>query len=294
MKNNTKSASDNTASTRGFHVNLTKEDLSSKIILVENTDQLSLVSSLFSTIRYKDESEDFLIHTGNYKGTDLSVISMGKCARNIDILINEIDALFNYSLSPDNQGELTQLSFVKLNETIAMQADIQPGSYILTKKAGGLDGLIYYYRNSYDYLDESIEEAFVSHTNWSGKRPHPYFVISDEFLHNLFNSEKILTGISLSIPGFYGPKGVKLRLPVSDPLMFDKIQSFRYKEMKILNYDTGSSSFYGLCRLLNHRALSLSLVNNNRISGEFLSNKANYFAELISFTLESLVFSEKE
>lgn len=277
-----------------YHLHLRDGHIADTIILVGDPGRVQIVSSFFDSIEFKVENREFVTHTGIYKGKRLSAISTGIGTDNIDIVLNELDAAVNIDLEKRVlRKKLRKLNLFRIGTTGGLQEELGVGSFVLSRIAAGFDGLIHYYRDGFSICEEKIEKAFVSHTNWLDKRPVPYFVRSDDHLFNLLN-DGVFTGITLSSPGFYGPQGRMLRLPVIDPELNDKMQSFRFNNLKITNYEMESSALFGLAALLGHRAVSICAVIANRITGEFVKDHHAVVKELIIFTLDHIHKGLKE
>ncbi len=275
-----------------YHLNLKEENIADTIILVGDPGRVRIVSSFFDSMEFSVENREFVSKTGTYKGRRLSIISTGIGTDNIDIVVNELDAIVNIDLKKRVIKEKRKkLNLIRIGTTGGLQEDLKIGSFILSRIAAGFDGLIHYYRDGFTVCDEKIEKAFVTHTSWFDKRPVPYFVKSDEKLFNILN-DGVSSGITLSSPGFYGPQGRTLRLPVIDPLLNDKMHSFSYNGLRITNYEMESSALFGLATLLGHRAVSICSVIANRMTGEFVKDHEKTIKDLIVFTLDHIVENE--
>jgi uridine phosphorylase len=269
-----------------YHLHVRDEHIADTVILVGDPGRVQVISSMFDNIEFKIENREFVTHTGLYKGKRLSAISTGIGTDNIDIVLNELDAVVNIDLDQRIiRGKRRTLNLVRIGTTGGLQEELGVGSFVLSRIAAGFDGLIHYYRDGFSICEEMIEKAFVAHTNWFDKRPVPYFVRSDDILFNTLN-DGVFSGITLSSPGFYGPQGRMLRLPVIDPDLNDKMHTFRFNGLKITNYEMESSALFGLSALLGHRAVSICAVIANRMTGEFIKDHHSKVKELIEFTLD--------
>ena len=274
-----------------YHLHLKPENIAEKIILVGDPGRVEKLSDMFDSVEFRVRNREFVTHTGYYKGERLSAISTGIGTDNIDIVLNELDAIINIDLEKrELKKERKSLRFVRVGTTGGLQQDLGVGSFVLSRVAGGFDGLIHYYRDGYSVCDAGMEKAFVNHTNWFDKRPVPYFVWSDTTLFDTLN-DGVFSGITLSSPGFYGPQGRMLRLPVIDPELNDKIHNFSYDKLKVTNFEMESSALFGLSALLGHKAVSICAVIANRITGEFIKDYEPVIRDLLSFTLDHLVES---
>ncbi len=272
-----------------YHLHLKPGDVAEKVILVGDPGRVEKLSSLFDSVEFRVNNREFVTHTGYCNGVRLSVVSTGIGTDNIDIVINELDALKNIDLERrEIRKEHSAYEFIRIGTTGGLQAELGVGSFVLSRLAGGFDGLIHYYRDGYSICDADIENAFVNHTEWYDKRPVPYFVWSANSLFDVLNHD-VFSGITLSSPGFYGPQGRTLRLPVIDPDLNRKIHSFTYDNLKVTNFEMESSALFGLSSLLGHKAVSICAVIANRITGEFIRDCEPVMDKLLRFTLDRIV-----
>lgn len=272
-----------------YHLHLREQDLADKVILVGDPGRVEKLSDLFDKVDFKVENREFVTHTGTYKGERVTAISTGIGTDNIDIVLNELDAVANIDLKKRvKKDKLKKLKFVRVGTTGGLQGDLIPGSFVLSRYSAGFDGLMHFYRDGHTVNDEAIEKAFVKHTNWVGKRAVPYFVKSDDELFDSLN-DGVHSGITISSPGFYGPQGRHLRLPVIDPSLNDKISSFRHGAMRITNFEMESSALFGLSSLLGHQAVCICAVIANRVSGDSIKDHNPVIKDLLKFTLDKLI-----
>ncbi|MCF8391851.1 MAG: nucleoside phosphorylase [Bacteroidales bacterium] len=272
-----------------YHLHLKKENVADKVILVGDPGRVKKVSDLFDKVEFKVENREFVTHTGSYKGERLSVISTGIGTDNIDIVMNELDAIFNIDLNTRLKKEsLTSLKIVRIGTTGGLQKELTPGCFVLSRYAAGFDGLMHFYKDGNSVSNTDLEHAFLEHTKWGGKRAVPYFAKGDDDLFNLLN-DGVHSGITISAPGFYGPQGRQLRLPVIDSDLNDKISSFQFGSLKITNFEMESSALFGLSHLLGHRAATICAVVANRITGKSIAEHQSVINELLKFTLNKLV-----
>lgn len=271
-----------------YHLKLKPGDVAKKIILVGDPGRVEKVSALFDKLELKVQNREFVTHTGYYRKQKVTVLSTGIGTDNIDIVLNELDAVVNIDLeSRTLKHEHTSLDLIRIGTTGGLQPELSTGSFVLSRIAGGFDGLIHFYRDGYTVCDESLEKAFVNHTAWYDKRPVPYFVPSSERLFTLLNKD-VFSGITLSSPGFYGPQGRTLRLGIIDPGLNDKMQSFLYNGLKITNYEMESSALFGLSKLLGHEAVSICAVIANRVNRDFIHDHEKLIQNLLRFTLDRI------
>ena len=271
-----------------YHLNLLPEDISDTIIVVGDQNRVAQVSKYFDTIEVKKNKREFYTHTGLLNGKRITVLSTGIGADNIDIVLNELDALANIDFNSRTiNKDFKQLKIVRIGTSGAIQADIPVDSFVLSEYALGFDGVLHFYKSK-GILDEDFVKAFVEHTSWSDKKPWPYLVKSDDSLRSQLSSNRIRYGVTITNSGFYGPQGRKLRLDLQDNTINDKLSSFKYKELRFTNMEMESSAIYGLSRLLGHKAVSLNCIIANRVIGEFSKNPLQTIDSLIKYALEKL------
>lgn len=271
-----------------YHLNLLPEDIADTIITVGDPDRVPEVSKFFDTIELKKGKREFHTHTGTLKGKRLSVISTGIGTDNIDIVLNELDALVNIDLNSRTvKSTQKKLDIIRIGTSGAIQPEIPVDSFVLSEYAIGFDGLLHFYASG-SVLCEEISQALVDHTHWSTYKSRPYTVKFDSKLAEKFSSNRIRFGVTLTNPGFYGPQGRKLRLHVQDNDLNMKLQSFKYGKLALTNLEMETAGIYGLCQLLGHRAVSLNCILVNRATGAFSSDPSAAINELITYTLERL------
>ncbi len=271
-----------------FHLHLKPEDISDKIILVGDPGRVDTVSAFFDSIEVSVSNREFKTATGLYKGKRLTVVSTGIGTDNIDIVVNELDALVNIDLKTRTEKpEKKRLTLVRLGTSGALQPEIELGSFVMTEISVGFDGLLNFYANRNLISDLEMEEAFLKHTNWNPLCAKPYFCKSSSKLISLFKDFTI-PGVTISAPGFYGPQGRVLRLPLADPLLNDKIVSFNYKGRKITNFEMESSAINGLSLLLGHDSLTICTIIANRVVKDATKDYKPYISKLIENTLDKL------
>lgn len=255
-----------------FHLHLKPENISDTIILVGDQDRVAVISSFFDNIEFKVQNREFTTHTGTYKGKRITVTSTGIGTDNIDIVLTELDAISNIDLNTRTiKKEHKTLNFIRIGTSGALQGDIPVDTPVISKMAIGFDGLLNFYAGRNEVCNLDIEKAFIKHTRWNELLAKPYFVDSSEKLFNKIG-EGMRSGLTISAPGFYGPQGRVLRLPIADPEINNKITAFRYNGMKINNYEMESSAIFGLSKLLGHNAVTVCNIIANRIRGEYSSD----------------------
>ena len=271
-----------------YHLNLLPEDIADIVITVGDPDRVGDVSKYFDSIELKKGKREFHTHTGICNGTRMSVISTGIGTDNIDIVINELDALKNIDFKERIvKSNKTTLDIIRIGTSGAIQPDISVDSFLLSEYAIGFDGLLHFY-DSEHIQNLDISKAFAHHADWSNSKSTPYVVKYDEKLGAKFNSNRIRLGVTATNPGFYGPQGRSLRLRPQDQNLNEKLASFMYKKLQITNLEMETSGIYGLSSLLGHRAISLNCILANRATGEFSKNPNGSVDKLIRYALNIL------
>ncbi|MCP4976550.1 MAG: nucleoside phosphorylase [Maribacter sp.] len=271
-----------------YHLNLLPEDISDTIIVVGDQNRVGQVSKYFDIIEVKKEKREFYTHTGVLNGKRITALSTGIGADNIDIVLNELDALVNIDFATRTiKKDFKQLKIVRIGTSGSVQPDIPVDSFVLGEYALGFDGVMHYYEND-GILEPEFSKAFVEYTAWSEKKPWPYLVKSDDSLRAQLSSNRIRYGVTVTNSGFYGPQGRILRLSLQDNSLIDKLTTFEYEDRRITNMEMESSAIYGLSKLLGHQAVSLNCIIANRVSGEFSKTPLKTIDSLIQYTLEKL------
>jgi uridine phosphorylase len=274
-----------------YHLNLHPKDLADTVITVGDLDRVALVSNYFDTIEVKKGKREFISHTGTLKGKRITVISTGIGTDNIDIVLNELDALVNINFEKRSiNKKIKQLDIIRIGTSGAIQPEIPVNSVIISEIAIGFDSLLRFY-DAKHVMQTQVETEFIKHTQWSKYKSVPYVVSSDEELALKFNNLNFIKGFTATNVGFYGPQGRKLRLKTEDESLNDKLASFSYRDLKITNLEMETAGIYGLAKLLGHRAISLNSIIANRSTGDFSQNPAKIMEELIQKTLTALTNS---
>ena len=272
-----------------YHLNLRPEQVADTIILVGDPNRVPRVSAYFDTIEFSTQKREFCTHTGTYKGKRLTALSTGIGPDNIDIVINELDALFNIDLHTRKPKEqLTSLNIVRFGTSGSLQADIPVDSFVLSSHGLGMDNMLHAYKDAPKVREIAMEEAFMAHTQWNTDKGRPYIVGCGEILKQQLLTDKVFEGITGTAPGFYGPQGRMLRLPVQDPILNDKLHSFNYIGYRMTNLEMETSAIYGLSKLLGHQAVSLNAIIANRAAGTFTKDTKKVVENLIVYGLEQL------
>lgn len=261
-----------------FHLHLKPENISDNIILVGDPARVDTIASYFDAIEFTIQNREFKTITGSFNSKKISVISTGIGTDNIDIVVNELDALANIDLvkRERKQGH-RKLNMVRIGTSGGLQTDLPVNSFVVSKKSIGFDGLLNFYANRESFCDMDFENAFKNYTDWSSSLASPYTVDASDELLSKFNDQEFKKGVTISAPGFYAPQGRELRLPLAFPNLNEKIESFKYNNLRITNFEMESSAIYGLSKMLGHEALTVCLIIANRVT---LTANENYRSEM--------------
>lgn len=272
-----------------YHLNLKPENIASDIIFVGDQDRVESITKYFDSVEFSTQKREFKTQTGTYKGKRLSVISTGIGPDNIDIVLNELDALVNIDFTTKKlKSELTSLNIVRIGTSGSLRGNIPVDSLLMSVFAVGTDNMLRSYSLE-NTTNQSIEKAFVNHTNWDLNKGLPYCVAGDNDLVAKFKSDTLFEGITVTAGGFYGAQGRVLRLKLNDELLNDKIDSFEFEGLKATNLEMETAAIYGLSKLLGHKALSLSAIVANRKNGTFSADPYKTIDELIRFALNKMI-----
>lgn len=248
-----------------FHLHLKPEQLADIVILVGDPARVKTVANNFDTCECEVCNREFHAITGWFGKKRITVLSTGIGTDNIDIVMNELDALANIDLSlRTEKAEHRMLTILRIGTCGAMQPEISLGSFLASEYAIGIDGVLNFYEGRNSVCQLSMEESFKSATDWSPLKASPYVVAADEELLNRVAQSDMLRGMTISANGFYGPQGRVLRLNLDDMAVNEKIAAFRYHEHKVCNYEMEGSAIVGLSRLMGHKALTVCCVIANR------------------------------
>jgi len=271
-----------------YHLNLKPENIATNIIFVGDQNRVPKIAKHFESIEFETQKREFRTITGTYKGTRISVISTGIGPDNIDIVMNEVDALVNIDLKTRTvKTTHTKLNIVRIGTSGSLQSDIPVDSFVLATYGLGFDGLLQSYECEH-ILETEMEDAFIKHTNWSPRKSRPYLVKGSELLIQKLKSDKVFIGVTATAGGFYGPQGRVLRLALQDPLLNGKIDNFEFGGYKVTNLEMETSAIYGLAKLLGHEACSMNAIIANRANGTFSEDPYKPVEELIVYTLNKL------
>lgn len=268
-----------------YHLDVRPEELAETIITVGDPDRVSQVSNYFDVVEVKRQHREFVTHTGRIGSKRLTVVSTGIGPDNIDIVLNELDALVNIDFETRHIKEnLTSLNIIRVGTSGSLQADIPVDSFVASTHGLGLDNLLNYYRLDHNEQERQLLHSFVTHTQLNGQISQPYISLAGASLLKNF-VDGFHQGITVTCPGFYGPQGRILRLGIKNPELIDQLTGFRFGPHRISNFEMETSAIYGLGKLLGHHCLSLSAIVANRITKEFSKDAAATIDTLIQKTL---------
>lgn len=269
-----------------YHLNLRPENIARDIIFVGDQDRVEMITKHFDVIEFSTQKREFKTQTGIYKNKRLTVISTGIGPDNIDIVLNELDALVNIDLGTRTpKVKHSSLNIVRVGTSGSLQTDVPVDSFVISTHGLDLNGMLHYYEIE-SIENPDIENAFIAHCNWSSKKARPIVVDASRSLRKMFKSDTVHMGLTATAGGFYGPQGRVLRLPLQDSELNAKMDSFSYKGIRITNFEMETSVIYGLSKLLGHKALSLNAIIANRADGTFSKNPKKTVEELIEYALE--------
>lgn len=273
-----------------FHLHLKPEHLADKVILVGDPGRVALVASHLNNIECEVESREFRTVTGQYEGKRITVVSTGIGCDNIDIVMNELDALANIDFNTRMEKEQTRsLEIVRIGTCGGLQLNTPEGIFVCSEYSVGFDGLLNFYAGRNAVCDLQMERALINHLGWTGNmcQPYPYVIKADETLVERI-AEGMVRGITVACGGFFGPQGRQLRIPLADPNQNEKIESFEYNGLHITNFEMESSALAGLARLMGHHATTVCMVIANRRAGRADTAYKNHIDDLIKLVLERL------
>ena len=272
-----------------FHLHLKPEQLADKVILVGDPGRVSLVASHFDTQESEVQSREFHSITGTYKGKRITVQSTGIGCDNIDIVLNEMDALANIDFKTRHEKpEHHTLTFVRIGTCGGLQLNTPTGTYIASVKSIGFDGLLNFYAGRNEACDLKLEEAFKKHMDWNPLLCAPYVIDADKELLNRVAGTEMVRGITIACGGFFGPQGRELRIPLADPDQNERVESFEYNGLNITNFEMESSAVAGLSALMGHKALTCCMVIANRRAKQANTGYKNTIDGLIKLVLERI------
>jgi uridine phosphorylase len=269
-----------------YHLNLRPEELASTIITVGDPDRVELVSRYFDSVEGRYRHREFVSHTGFIGKKRITVVATGIGPDNIDIVLNELDALANIDFETRQiKPNLSSLNIIRIGTSGSLQRDIPVNSFVASTHGLGLDNLLNYYRQEHNEQEKQLLHSFVTHTQLHGNVSNPYIAIaSAALLKHFVNGYN--QGITVTCPGFYGPQGRVLRLGVQNPQLIERLTQFNFGQHRITNFEMETAAIYGLGKLLGHHCLSLSAIVANRIQKEFTKDSDALIDRLIKQTLE--------
>lgn len=272
-----------------YHLNLKPENIADTIITVGDQDRVAKVTSYFDDVIFETQKREFKTQTGLYKGKKLTVISTGIGIDNIDIVMNELDALVNIDLQTrEIKPNHHSLNILRIGTSGGIQPEVELDKFVMSEAGVGFDGLLHYYKN--DITHKEATAALCEHLKVSRKKPEPYIVSADSDLMKLFKADnRVISGYTGTNLGFYGPQGRTLRLEMQDSDFIDQLVSFKFQNKRITNLEMETSAIYALAKMLGHRALSMNAIIANRSTGNFSKDPKGLVAALIQFTLEKLL-----
>ena len=274
-----------------FHLHLQPEHMADKIILVGDPGRVPLVASFFDSKECEIESREFHTITGNFKGKRITVISTGIGCDNIDIVLNEIDALANIDFTTRKEKEiLRHLEIVRIGTCGGLQPYTPEGTFICSETSIGFDGLLNFYAGRNAVCNLQLERALIAHLGWTGNIciPYPYAIDADKELVELIAGNDMVRGITVACGGFFGPQGRELRIPLADPHQNEKIESFEYNGRRITNFEMEGSAVAGLSRLMGHKATTVCMVIANRVAGKANTGYKNQIGDLVQVVLDRI------
>lgn len=272
-----------------FHLHVKPEQLADKVILVGDPGRVSLVAAHFDSRECEVESREFRTVTGTYQGKRITVVSTGIGCDNIDIVVNELDALANIDFETrQEKPQLRSLELVRIGTCGGLQPYTPVGTYICSEKSIGFDGLLNFYAGRNEVCDLDFETAFTRHMNWSALLCAPYVVDASAELIGRINQGDMVNGVTIACGGFFGPQGRELRIPLADPLQNQKIEAFEWNGYRITNFEMESSALAGLARLMGHKAMTVCMVIANRLAKEANAGYKSSIDDLIQRVLDRI------
>ena len=272
-----------------FHLHVKPGQLADKVILVGDPGRVATVAAHFDNKEFEVESREFRTITGTYKGKRITVLSTGIGCDNIDIVVNELDALANIDFNTrEEKKEFRSLELVRIGTCGGLQPNTPVGTFICSQKSIGFDGLLNFYAGRNEACDLAFEEAFKKHMNWSPLLCAPYVIDANAELIARINQGDMVNGVTIAAGGFFGPQGRELRVSLADPKQNEKIESFEYNGYKITNFEMESSALAGLSKLMGHKAMTVCMVIANRLIKEANPNYKNSIDTLIKTVLDRI------
>lgn len=272
-----------------FHLHLKPEELADKVILVGDPGRVDMVAGVFDSIEHTAANREFKSVTGIYHGKRITVQSTGIGCDNIDIVLNEMDALANIDFNTrEEKEEKRQLTFVRIGTCGGLQENTPTGTFIASVKSIGFDGLLNFYAGRNEVCDLPFEEDFKKHMKWNPLLSAPYVIDNDPELLNRIAGNDMVRGVTIACGGFFGPQGRQLRIPLADPDQNSKIEAFEHNGLRITNFEMESSAVAGLSALLGHKALTCCMVIANRRAKKADAGYKSHISDLIKIVLDRI------
>ena len=272
-----------------FHIHLTPDQLRDNIILVGDPGRVDMVASYFDSIDYNVSSREFHAIGGSYKGKPIMCISHGIGPDNIEIVITELDSLANIDYNTRKiKSEHRSLNMIRIGTSGSLQEDIHVGDYVIAEKAMGFDGILNFYADRDTVCDLEFEKLFTAHVNWNATLPAPYIVDADKSLVEKICRDDMIKGYTIAAVGFYAPQGRILRLPLADPELNNKIETFIYKNRRITNFEMESACLQGMAQLLGHKAMTVCCIIAERRLTKANTDYRPHVKRLIETVLERI------
>ena len=272
-----------------FHLHLKPEQLADKVILVGDPGRVAMVAAHFETRECEVSNREFMSVTGTYHGKRITVQSTGIGCDNIDIVVNELDALANIDFhTREERDQLRQLTLVRIGTCGGLQPNTPVGTFIASEKSIGFDGLLNFYAGRNDVCDLAFEKAFTTYMDWNPQLCAPYVIDADTELLDRIAGKDMVRGVTIACGGFFGPQGRELRIPLADPKQNEKVENFEYNGHRITNFEMESSALAGLARLMGHKAMTCCMVIANRLAKGANTNYKNSIDSLIETVLERI------
>ncbi len=269
-----------------YHLDTRPEEIATTIITVGDPDRVNEVSKHFDSIEVKNKHREFVMHTGTINNKKITVVSTGIGTDNIDIVLNELDALVNIDFETRNIKEkLTSLNIIRIGTSGSLQANVPIDSFVVSTHGLGIDNLLNFYRQNNNEEEKQLVQSFVTQTQLHNNFAQPYISSASAALLKLF-VDGFYHGITVTCPGFYGPQGRVLRLGLASPSLIDNLTSFTFGQYRITNFEMETAAIYGLGNLLGHNSLSISAIVANRITKEFSKDGNATVENLIKKSLE--------
>ena len=272
-----------------YHLQIMPEELYDNVILVGDPARVEMIAKRFDTIDFRGYNREIHFCSGRIKGVGITAISTGMGVDNLDIVVTELDVCANFDLKTSRENPTKRrLNLLRLGTCGALHRDLACGSRVVSKYVVGIDGIMYYYKNAEGVIDLSLTERFISFMGWDNSLPKPYGVECSDLLLRRLGMD-MSQGITITAPGFYGPQGRSVRLPLAFKDINRRLVDFSFKGLRAANYEMETSSLYALAKNLGHNALTICLVVANREAGEFLEDYHKEMGDLIDTLLERLV-----